>query len=116
MIKGRFHIIHVFIRLLDDGQRNGTLAACHRNAFLLGRHNIHLAKVTQTDDTSFFAQKYIPHVLFGAQKGGKLDIVFIVTIAHGHAARFHIVLRQHSFYVFYGKPQYSQFIGVGNNL
>ena len=51
-----------------------------------------------------------------AAQGGELNVVFVVAVAHSHAARLHVVLRQHVFYVFNGEPQHSKLIRVGHNL
>ena len=55
------------------------------------------------------------HVLLCPQQGGELNVVFVVAVAHGHAARLHVVLRQHVFYFQWG-PNTAKLTRVGHNL
>ena len=113
---GLLHVIHIFVRLLDNGQCHCPFTIAHGYAFFPDGNNTYPAELFQTDDASIFVNKNILHILFRTQQSGKLDIVFIISITYGHTSRFHIILGKSRFYILYGKSQYGKLIFIGNNL
>ena len=113
---GLFHIIHILVRLLDDGKCHDALAVTHGYTRLFGRDNGYLAEVTQADYSFPFTQKDVLHILPGTQQSGEFDIIFVIAIPYRHAAGFHIVASQHVFHIRQRQSQHSQLIRIGHNL
>ena len=110
------HVIHILVRLLDDGKAHRPFAVREGHPLLLHRHDADTAEVLQLHDAVALAQVYILHVLSRAQQRGEFYIVLIVSVTHRHAARLHVIGGESRLDVLDGQPHHRQFAGIGHNL
>lgn len=114
--QGSFQLIHALVGLLDDGQCHGPFPVGHGNTRFLFRHDGYFSQVFQLEDTAVLAQIDLADVVERTQQGRELDVVFVVAVAHGHTARFDVVVGQCRFQFLQGDARCLQFVHVRHDL
>ena len=86
-----FHVIHIFIRLLDYGQCYRPFPVGKGGSGLFLRHDGDACQIFQLEDMVIFPDINILDIFRCAQQCRELDIVLVIAVAYGHATRFDII-------------------------
>ena len=111
-----FKIFHRFVGLLDDTKRDGALAVNKRKACLGLTHDVNFSQVFELKNTFVLTQINVADIIGRAQQRREFNVVFIITVAHDHAAGLDIVGCQRSFNIVQVDGSGFQLVDIGNNL
>ncbi len=85
--QGLLQLVDVLLVLLDDGEGDGAFAPIFGDAVGFALHELHPRDVAEPDQALSVAYVDVGHVFGGAQPVGDADVVFVVALPDGHAAR-----------------------------
>ena len=111
-----FHVIHIFIRLLDYSQRYRPFPVGKGSSGLFLRHDGNACQIFQLKNMVIFPDINILDIFRCAQQCRELDIVLVIAVTYGHATRFYIVRCQCGLQIVKCDLRHFQQLHVRNNL